>query len=149
MKHFSIILIIVLFNSISNKTYELIDGFEEKINNLTSKEIYYFNCYTLPLYSKIANISFIINSTNVPFFHLYIYEYSSSASKTYLSSKYQSITTSKINNELISSFLYLITNFNTKFISLKIDPLNDINYIKILITLIQNKFDLSNGVEKK
>ena len=147
MKHFSIILIIVLFNSISNKTYELIDGIEEKINNLTSKEIYFFHCYTLPLYSKIANISFIINSTKVPFSHLYIYEYSTS--KTSLSRKYQSITTSKINNEFISSFLYFITNFNIHHISLEIVPSYDIDYIKFLITPIQNRFDLSNGVEKK
>ena len=151
MKHFSIIIFIVLFNSISNKTktYELIDGIEYTINNLTAKETYYFKCYTLPLYSKIVNVSFTINSTNVPFTHVYIYEYSSDTSKTSLSSKYQSITTSKINNEYISSFLYSITNFDTRFISLEIVPSYHIDYIKFFITLIQNKFDLSNGVEKK
>ena len=148
MKQFSIILIIVLFNSILNKTYDLETDIEKKVNSLKAKEIYYFNCYTLPFHYKIANISLAINSTSMPFSSVYIYEYSSETSKDSLA-HYQSITFSYKNNEYISSFLCSITNFDTKFISLKIVPSYNIDYIKILVTLKRNKFELSNGVKEK
>ena len=64
-----------------------------------------------------------------PFTYLYIYEYSSRSPSSYIKNRSQSFSTTIKNNELTSSFTYLVNYYNTKYIALNFTPNYNLNYI--------------------
>ena len=149
MKKFSIFLIIALFNTILDKTYDLENDIETEIFSLESRKDYYFKLHTLDFDFKIVNISLAMNLSDCNALRSVSFnEYSSETANIYnLRTGRMISSSSNINNEYITSLLFSI-HFDTVFFSLQITPLYNMDYIRVKATLVRNKFHLTNGVAK-
>ena len=147
MKELSILITIVLLHSISSiNIYNLTNGTELKVDSLKSKEIYDFYI-EISLY-QVANFTMAVNDmTSTPFSSIIIYEYSNT-SLDHINQETQSIQLIKNDSELISSFLYEQKKYITKYIAFRIEPINDIDYIKIKIDYHETAFNISEGVSQ-
>ena len=147
MKELSILITIVLLHSISSiNIYNLTNGTELKVDSLKSKEIYDFYI-EISLY-QVANFTMAVNDmTSTPFSSIIIYEYSNT-SLDHINQETQSIQLIKNDSELISSFLYKPKKYITKYIAFRIEPINDIDYIKIKIDYHETAFNISEGVSQ-
>ena len=141
------ITILILFIPIITISYDLVNGVEKKIYSLNYSETYSFYLNTF----QYQNLSISLNMSYMntkPFTYSHIYEYESRYSSSSLTSSSQSLSTTTKNNELTSSFTYLVKKYNTKYIALKITPNYNINYIVVIISAEGGAFDLSNGLSK-
>ena len=141
------ITILILFLPILTINYDLVNGVQKKIYSLNSSETYsfYFDTFQYQNLSISLNMSYM---SPKPFTYSYIYEYESRYSSSSLINSSQSFSTTTKNNELTSSFTYLVKEYNTKYIALKITPNYNINYIVIKINAEGGAFDLSNSLSK-
>ena len=145
MKIICLLVSIALFNSIMTlERYNLTNGTEMTVNSLKSGDIYDF--YIDVPYYKIANAKLEINDMKpTPFSSILVYEYSTTAN---VGNETISLDFFKNNNELESSFYYQPLNFVTAFIAFRIQPTQDIDYIKIKIDVDDTDFDIINGVSQ-
>ena len=136
----------IVVNINADGVYDLSNGEDKNITNLKSRIPYYF--FLPSIYLQTASINLNMNFTNTkPFTYLYIYEYGSRYSSTYIKNTSQPLSTITKNNELSSSFTYLVNNYKTKYIALQFTPNYNINYIVIKINA-DEVYDLSNGEDK-
>ena len=137
---------IVVKISAEGGAFDLNNGSSKNITNLKSGISYYF--FLPSIYLKTASINLKMNyMTTKPFTYSYIYEKKSRCISTYLKSSSESLSTTKKNNELTSSFTYSVSNVNTKYIILKFTPNYNISYIVVNINA-EGVYDLSNGLPK-
>ena len=125
--------------------YDLSNGVDKNITNLKSGISYYFFLPSTQLQTDIINLTMNYMSIE-PFSYLYIYEYESRSSSNYINIKNQNLTMLKKNNELSSSFTYLVSSYTTKYIALKLTPIYNISYIVVNINA-EGVYNLTNGVD--
>ena len=125
--------------------YDLSNGVDKNITNLKSGIPYYFFLPSTQLQTDIINLTMNYMSIE-PFSYLYIYEYESRSSSNYINIKNQNLTMLKKNNELSSSFTYLVSSYTTKYIALKLTPIYNISYIVVNINA-EGVYNLTNGVD--
>ena len=138
----------VVLNSILSESYDLVNGTEKQISELKTKENYKLYIEAIKYYG--ATISLAMKSTSSePLNYIYVYEYSKNITLRYLRKNSYSVSTKKINNELIFSLDYLVDDQNTKYLAIEIIPDYDMDYMKIKIDLEQTVYDLTDGVPQK
>ena len=94
-------------------------------------------------------ISLKMNSMNSnPLSFVDIYEYER-ITYNYIKFTSKTITTKTKNDEIISSFIYTIDKYDTKYIALKITPDYDINNLTITIDVEGGLYDLTNNIPLK
>ena len=137
----------VLLSSILCKSYDLVNGTNLLVSKLKAKENYIFYIEVIQYYQ--AKFSLAMKSTgSKPLSNVYVYEYSSRSSSSYLNKKSYSVTTRNIGNELSYSLDYLIIKEDTKFLAIEIIPDYDMDYMKIIADLEIVAYELANGVTK-
>ena len=133
---------------VEGNIYYLSNGNPKNITNLKAGIPYYFNIESTKFQTDCINL--ITNFMDrIPLTNLYIYELLSQSSSNYINNISQTITTSNINNQLIGFSNYLVNNYNTKYIVVKIIPNYNIDNLIIQIDVEGGTYDLSNGVPKK
>ena len=91
-------------------SYDLSNGVLEKITNLKSGFIYYFFIPSFELQTNFINITMNLMDT-LPFTFLHIFEYRSREPSNHLKNISQAFTTFTKNNQFLSSFKYLVSNY--------------------------------------
>ena len=92
-----------------------------------------------------------MSKINLTTFNLYIYEYnffSELSSRNYRKVENKSIEISALKNEYKSSFRYIINDYYTTHIVLKITPSYDLNYCSITINVDGGIYDLIDSVDQ-
>ena len=141
-----IIAILILVIPILANDYDLSKGEEKNITNLKSGIPYYLFLPSIQFESAFINLN-ISYMTTEPFTYIHIYEYETRNSSNYLERSSQPLSTITKDNELTSSFTYLVNNYKTKYIALQFTPNYNINYIVVKIN-VEGVYDLSNGEDK-
>ena len=124
--------------------YDLNNGIVETIYNLKGKETYLF--YAEIFEGQKGKFNLSLNYMNyTPFSNIYIDEYDS---RDLISTKSTNISIPILlkDNQLISTFNYSASSNEIKYISIRIIPSYDINYMKIKFEFPINIFNLSNSI---
>ena len=133
---------------VDSVTYDLSNDVPKNLTNLKAGIPYYF--YIQSTQFQIDFINLIMNFMDrIPLTNLYIYEILNKSSLNYIKNISQTITTSNINNQLITFSNYSVNNYLTKYIAVKIIPNYNIDYLIIKIDVEGGSYDLSNGVLEK
>ena len=132
---------------VNNNTFNLSNGVAKNITNLKGGNEYYF---LLPA-TQLQQDTISLTMSEINLNNLYIYEYdfsSVSSSINYRKDENKSITISTLKNEYKSSFRYIINDYFTTHIVLKIKPSYDLNYCSITINVDGWIYDLMDSVYK-
>ena len=147
------IILLLLFNSIFNEEYELLNGIEKNLTNLDSSNYYSF--YIKSPTSKTVYISLSLNLSsnnayvNNPFLSPSISEYSNRNSTSYTIKNYIQIPNKRINNHYDSFISYKVSNSSTNYISFCFKPLLNFAYLLTKVDIIDEQYNLYNGINKK
>ena len=138
---------------VTDGRYDLSDGESKNITNTKSGDVYYF--FIEAKEQQKINFTLTTNYINSkPFTDIYIYEYQIKEDlfhRKKTSSK--SISPTKINNELISSFSYIVSNDDiyyyskTNYLVLKL-VISNISYLTVKIDNPTEFYDLKNGIKE-
>ena len=147
------IILILLFNSIFNEEYELLNGIEEKLTNLESTNWYSFYIKAPASKTVYISLSLTLNSNNKnindPFSSPSISEYSNRNSTSYTKRNYIKIPNKKIDNHFDCFISYKITNSYTNYISLQFQPSSSFSYLIAKVDIIDAIYNLNNGITTK
>ena len=139
---------------ITDGIYDISNQELKSINNIISEGTYIF--YLQVKEEEKIDINITTNYINSkPFNSVYIYEYQ----ERYDSFNYKKvsslpISTTRINNELISSFHYTISTdqiyyyYRTNYLALRLVPSFNIDYMNVKMIILSENFDLNNGVSQ-
>jgi hypothetical protein len=148
MKAIFILISIVLLNSIISIDIYLNDGIEKTVNNLVANQTYCF--YINVTQYQAINVSLISSYMGIkssPISYTNISEYSDTSS-SHINRKNKEITSSIKDNAFISSFSYIIAQYYTKYITLEMIPVYNLENITIKIDIGGGGYDLVEGVPK-
>ena len=133
---------------VDSVTYDLSNDVPKNLTNLKAGIPYYF--YIQSTQFQIDFINLIMNFMDrIPLTNLYIYEILNKSSLIYIKNISQTITTSNINNQLITFSNYSVNNYLTKYIAVKIIPNYNIDYLIIKTDVEGGTYDLSNDILEK
>ena len=136
-----------LLSPILCKSYDLVNGKQLLVSGLKSKENYIFYIEVIQYYEAKFNLTTKFTG-NINFLNIFVYEYSSRSSSSYLNQKYYREIPSYTYNELTYSLNYLIIQEDTKFLAIEIIPDYDMDYMKITANLEIAAYELANDVTK-
>ena len=128
--------------NVEGGAYDLLNGIAKNITNLKSGIPYYFFISTFQFQTNSINLTMSYMNKE-PFTYSYIYEYSSRLSSIYHKSTNESFN----HKQLTSTLTYLVNNYDTTYIALKIIPFYNINYIIAKIDIENHKYKLSNNID--
>ena len=139
-----------LLSSILCKSYDLVNGTQLLVSKLKAKEKYIFYIEAIQCYEVTFNLATKFTGNIMTLFdiYMYIYEFSSRSSSSYLNKKYYPFIPNYKGNEITDHLDYLIIREDTKFLAIEIIPDYDIDYMKITADLEIVGYALDNGVTK-
>ena len=135
--------------NIAGGSYELLNGTQLNITKLISNNDYYL--LTLAAQFQTAIISLTTNyMDNTPLSYVYINEIDIRNANKNNKYNYRAINMTNENNALITSFTYLLNeSISSNYISIKITPTYDIDFMTAKIDIINSKIYLSYRSEEK
>ena len=146
----NIIIFLFIIDSILSEEYELYDGIAKNFTGF--KELKEYAFFIKVTQSKIINLSLYLKSSimdfNSDFFRCYMTEYTDRYSTSYNKRKYINYESKRINNEKVSIISYKVLSSSTNYVFFQFEPFIDIYYIFARFDIIDEMYDLYNGISK-
>ena len=144
---FTLLITIVLYNSILCVNYDLVNGTEKIIPSLQPKETYIFYIPAQFYYGATIDVSYKSNNS-LAILYLYTYESASKSTSNYLKKNSFPMSSKKVNGEYVYTVESLVIRYATQYFAVEVTPSYAISDFKIKINFENVAIDLTNGIPK-
>ena len=144
---FTVLITIVLYNSILCVNYDLVNGTEKIIPSLQPKETYIFYIPAQFYYGATIDVSYKSNNS-LAILYLYTYESASKSTSNYLKKNSFPMSSKKVNGEYVYTVESLVIRYATQYFAVEVTPSYAISDFKIKINFENVAIDLTNGIPK-
>ena len=144
---FTLLITIVLYNSIVCVNYDLVNGTEKIVSSLQPKETYIFYIQAQIFYGATIDVSFK-SENSLAILYLYTYESASKTISNYLKKNSFPISPKKVNGEYLTTVECLVNKNATQYFAVEVKPSYAVSDFRIKINFENVAIDLTNGIPK-